>query len=288
MNRDDLLEVLQMYNDVTRRLEVSHEKLQGEVMRLRDQLEEKNRELELKKRLAALGEMAAGIAHEIRNPLGGIQLYASSLAADVADRPAAADLVRKISNGVRSLNALVSDILAFTHNTNLRKSQEELGLLVDNAIELAQPILTQHGIQVQVDGGLRRIEAQVDGKLLGRVLLNLILNSAEALAEQLDRGIKIPMIFIQGSKNGNKTTLEIADNGPGIPSAALWIPIFNPFLPPRTRAPGWVWPSCIASSKRTAEKLSPATAPKAGHVSVLHSERPRKHRSHEDTKDHEE
>src|SRR5579864_6166860 len=114
-------------------------------MRLRDQLEQKNRELELKKRLAALGEMAAGIAHEIRNPLGGIQLYASSLASDVADRPAAADLVRKISNGVRSLNALVSDILAFTHNTNLRKSQEELGALVDGAIELAQPTLTQHG-----------------------------------------------------------------------------------------------------------------------------------------------
>src|SRR4051812_5592024 len=84
-NLEDLHELLQMYNTVTQRLQVSHERLEGEVVRLREQLEEKNRELELKKRLAALGEMAAGIAHEIRNPLGGIQLYASTLLAEVAD-----------------------------------------------------------------------------------------------------------------------------------------------------------------------------------------------------------
>src|SRR3982750_4859374 len=93
---DDLHDLLQMYNRVTQRLQLSHERLEGEVIRLREQLEEKNRELELKKRLAALGEMAAGIAHEIRNPLGGIQLYASTLLAEVNDRPLAAELVRKI------------------------------------------------------------------------------------------------------------------------------------------------------------------------------------------------
>jgi len=236
LNLHDLHEVLQMYNEVTGRLELSHEKLQGEVTRLREQLEQKNRELELKKRLAALGEMAAGIAHEIRNPLGGIQLYASNLAADVADRPAAADLVRKISAGVRSLNALVSDILAFTHNTNLRKSPEELGTLVDVALELAQPELSPHGITVQVNPELRQITAVVDGKLLGRVLLNLILNSAQALAEHPPRSAA-PTIFISGRQQQDKVTLEIADNGPGIPPAAL-DSIFNPFYTTKDKGTG--------------------------------------------------
>src|SRR5437868_5097666 len=121
---DDLHDVLQMYNQVTQRLQVSHERLEGEVVRLREQLEEKNRELEQKKRLAALGEMAAGIAHEIRNPLGGIQLYANTLLTYVADRPAAADLVRKISSGVKGLNSLVSDMLAFTRDLQLVRRDE--------------------------------------------------------------------------------------------------------------------------------------------------------------------
>ena len=84
--------VLELYNEVTQKLQGSHERLEGEVVRLREQLEEKNKELELKKRWQATGEMAAGIAHEIRNPLGGILLYASSLLAEVADRPLAVEL----------------------------------------------------------------------------------------------------------------------------------------------------------------------------------------------------
>src|SRR4051812_30073003 len=123
-NLEDLHELLQMYNQVTQRLQVSHERLEGEVVRLREQLEQKNRELELKKRLAALGEMAAGIAHEIRNPLAGIQLYAGSLAAEVPARPAESELVRKISNGVKGLNSLVSDMLTFTRDLQLSRHEE--------------------------------------------------------------------------------------------------------------------------------------------------------------------
>jgi nitrogen-specific signal transduction histidine kinase len=66
------------------------QKISGGVKRLealRAELSEKNRQLERKNRLAALGEMAAGLAHEIRNPLGGVQLYANLLAGDVKDKP---------------------------------------------------------------------------------------------------------------------------------------------------------------------------------------------------------
>src|ERR1019366_1164594 len=123
-----------------------HERLEQEVVRLREQLEQKNRELELKKRLAALGEMAAGIAHEIRNPLGGIQLYASTLASEVRDRPLASDLVRKISSGVYGLNAMVCDMLTFTGQLTLQRREEELQEIVLAAVELARPTLLAHRI----------------------------------------------------------------------------------------------------------------------------------------------
>src|SRR5918993_5317796 len=81
---EELGRIILAYSEVTDRLQQSHDQLHRTVQTLRKELGEKNRLLERKNRLAALGEMAAGLAHEIRNPLGGIQLYASLLAKDVA------------------------------------------------------------------------------------------------------------------------------------------------------------------------------------------------------------
>ena len=98
---EELGRIIMAYSEVTERLQHSHDQLKDQVEHLRVELGEKNRLLERKNRLAALGEMAAGMAHEIRNPLGGIQLYASLLAKDVGDQPQASELVRKISGGVK-------------------------------------------------------------------------------------------------------------------------------------------------------------------------------------------
>jgi signal transduction histidine kinase len=259
MNLEDLQEVLQMYNQVTQRLEVSHERLQQEVVRLREQLEETNKELELKKRLAALGEMAAGIAHEIRNPLGGIQLYASTLAAEIADRPLALELVQKISRGVKGLNSLVSDMLAFTQNIALSKCVEDLGPIVEGAVELAAPALLENHVTVRVDASVARAQVCADAKLLRQVLLNLLLNAAEAIGE------KTPSASIQkpgtqaaavsgGDKVGGLITVRIEkprakgpktagmrllveDNGPGIPLDAI-DHIFNPFFTTKHKGTG--------------------------------------------------
>ena len=223
---EDLHEVLQMYNEVTQRLQVSHERLEQEVVRLREQLEQKNRELELKKRLAALGEMAAGIAHEIRNPLGGIQLYASTLAKEVSDRPAAGELVKKISNGVKGLNSLVCDMLAFTGNMTLNRQELGLEEIVEQAVELARPTLLQHGILVSADKSVGGVRVNVDGRLLQRVLLNLVLNAGDAVGEAGLRGGKI---VISCEKSDAETAIIVEDNGPGIPDEVLER-IFNPFF----------------------------------------------------------
>jgi signal transduction histidine kinase len=224
---EDLHEILQMYNDVTQKLQVSHEKLQAEVARLTVQLEEKNRELEMKKRLAALGEMAAGIAHEIRNPLGGIQLYASTLAMEVSDRPLATDLVRKISNGVKGLNSLVSDMLAFTRDLQLVKREEDLGEIVTETLELAAPSLLEADVRVRVHGSVEGRQIAADRRLLGRVLLNLVMNAAEAIGEA---GIENGRIEIRADRRAaEQVELTIEDNGPGIPPENVE-KLFDPFF----------------------------------------------------------
>jgi len=229
---DELLEVLQTYDAVMLKLQASHERLEAEVVRLREQLEQKNKELELKKRLAALGEMAAGIAHEIRNPLGGIQLYASTLAHEVSDRPLAADLVRKISNGVKGLNTLVSDMLAFTRDLNLNKYDVSVYDLVESAVEMAKPTLLQHGVEVRMGAELEGMTARMDGKLMQRVVVNLLSNSAEAIGERREtEQVKheAGRIQIAARRVGERLEMVVEDNGPGVPEA-VQEHLFEPFV----------------------------------------------------------
>src|SRR5258705_1052026 len=120
---EELGRIILAYSEVTEKLQQSHEQLTATLAALRAELSEKNQQLERKNRLAALGEMAAGMAHEIRNPLGGIQLYASMLAKDLADRPDALLIVKKISGGVRRLEALVSQALQFTREIRANVTQ---------------------------------------------------------------------------------------------------------------------------------------------------------------------
>ena len=111
---EELGRIILAYSEVTERLQQSHDQLTQTVQSPATELSEKNRQLERQNRLAALGEMAAGMAHEIRNPLGGIQLYASMLAQDLADRQRFAGAGPQDSGGVKRLEALVGQVLQFT------------------------------------------------------------------------------------------------------------------------------------------------------------------------------
>jgi two-component system sensor histidine kinase HydH len=134
--------------------------------------------------------------------------------------------VRKISNGVKGLNTLVSDMLAFTRDLSLRKQDVCLGDLVAATMELAAPSLLQHGIDAHLDDGLAAICVNVDAQLLERVLLNLILNAADAIGEKSAGKGKIA---VRATKRGERIELTIEDNGPGIPADVIEH-IFDPFF----------------------------------------------------------
>ena len=136
---DELGRIIMAYSELTERLQQSHEQLKGQVVKLRGELSEKNRMLERRNRLAALGEMAAGLAHEIRNPLGGIQLYAGMLGQDVSDRPASLLVVNKITNGVKQLEWLVSQVLQFTREMRPVVRECDLAEVLGDALDLAEP-----------------------------------------------------------------------------------------------------------------------------------------------------
>lgn len=221
---EELGRIILAYSEVTEKLQQSHERLEKTVMRLRDELSEKNRLLERKNRLAALGEMAAGMAHEIRNPLGGIQLYASMLARDVSDRPESAAVVEKIRNGVRRLEGLVSQVLQFTREIRPTAEACDLAAVIDEAVELASPQLQAKGLRCEVEIE-RPLVVQVDGRLMGQAVLNLLLNAVDATEHG---GVRITA-RAHTDQEVRQLLMVIEDDGPGI-EAEVMDRIFNPFF----------------------------------------------------------
>ena len=116
----DLAELMASFTEVTSRLEETHAVLRGEVARLTSELQQANERLRRSERLAELGEMAAGIAHEIRNPLGSISLYSEILEQDLEGDEEGAQTARKIGSSVRRLDAIVRDVLDFARDLRVR------------------------------------------------------------------------------------------------------------------------------------------------------------------------
>ena len=220
---EELGRIIMAYSEVTERLQESHERLEKTVTALREELGEKNRQLERKNRLAALGEMAAGLAHEIRNPLGGIQLYASLLSKDVADREAALTLVKKISGGVKRLESLVSQVLQFSREMKAQAVETDAAEVVDQALELAGKTFADRGVTAVVTGE-RPLVARVDPLLLGQAVLNLLLTAAEAIG-----GGGVVRVSYERAEGPRQVRLSVTDSGPGIDPAVM-DRIFNPFF----------------------------------------------------------
>ena len=223
---DELGQIILAYSEVTEKLQQSQEQLTRTVQSLKQELGEKNRQLERKNRLAALGEMAAGLAHEIRNPLGGIHLYASLLAGDVKDRPESLQVVHKISAGVRRLEALVGQVLQFSREMRANMQPGDLAEVVSQSVEYASRAFDEKAVRCVVDGPTT-LPVAFDSLLLGQTILNLLLNAAEAM----EPGGLVTLTYRlpQSREEARQFVIAVQDSGPGIP-AEMVDKIFNPFF----------------------------------------------------------
>jgi len=221
----ELAGIIQAYNEGTDRLKQSHELLRAEVCRLHGQLEEKNRELRRRERLAALGEMAAGVAHEIRNPLGAIKLYASLLERDIANQAEPLELARHITVGVCKLERIVGDILAFAGGSDPICQMNDLGDLIEAVLLQAAPRCDSVPASIEVSPALGGVLIYCDAVQVERALVNLVLNALDAVSPG-------GHVWLRGetrSADGEWFEITVEDDGPGIP-ADLQQRVFNPFF----------------------------------------------------------
>lgn len=229
--------IIDAYNHVTEQLKESHERLRDEVARLREELAKKNLQLRRRERLAALGEMAAGVAHEIRNPLGGIQLFASLLEKDLRDRPAQLRLANKIAKGVSSVETIVTDFLEFGRPRDPESRPVQIGAVIREAIDLAASRAAERRATVEA-AGTTDVEMFSDPAMIRRALLNLVLNAIDAGGDLSAEPPQAPLVRVTVRRQPPEhVVVAVTDNGPGVPPE-LMDRIFNPFFTTKDRGTG--------------------------------------------------
>jgi two-component system, NtrC family, sensor histidine kinase HydH len=202
-------------------------------------LEETNRQLRRveaearrTERLAALGQMSAGLAHEIRNPLGVIKGSAEMLSQKLTDaQPLAAELAGYISSEVDRLNALVARFLDFARPMQIEPRPHQISEILDRALESVEHQFPRANVHVQREYASALPAVMVDEQLCERVFINLIQNAFQAMDGNRPADGATLKLAIEAEKSNGRSGVSviIEDGGPGV-APELREQIFNPFF----------------------------------------------------------
>jgi len=201
----------------------------GTVGVLRDLTEqvETQRRLIQREKLASLGEMAAAVAHEIRNPLGGIKMATTLLTSPDVDRsPLSQEMARSILSGISEIDAIISNLLDFTRETRLERGDYALLRILDPVVEVAAAEGRGRGVAV----GYGRVDPDVvvsaDGQKLRQVFANVMQNALEAVDGRRPGGrVEVHLVA-----EGDRALVEVVDNGVGIAQGdrdKIFLPFFT-------------------------------------------------------------
>jgi len=238
----EMPDLLRMFNEVSTRLSETHRRLEERVADLQRELAEAKDGLRRSRALAALGEMAAGIAHEVRNPLASIALHAEVLHEDLADRPVQQEILEKISRAVHRLDAIVGDVLRFARSA---RGDARLHPVIDSIAEAlsacdAEVVRAGVTVECRVPDALPVL---ADPTLVVQALVNLVRNAVEAMSESDSqrRTLRIDACEIErlgpDGRRTRMTLIGVEDSGPGF-DPALRPRAFTPFVTTRSQGTG--------------------------------------------------
>ena len=207
-----------------------------------EQMEERAR---LRDRLAAVGEMAAVMAHEIKNPLAGIEVLAGLVRRKTPDNADVQALVADIINEAKMANAIVQEVLDFVRPVRLQVERTSVAEAVANAVTLADGQARRGGAAVHVAMPATLPQIRADRHQLTQVFANLVINAYQALegrgrvrieareARTADDGALVP----DTQHAVPSVIVEVIDNGPGIPADRVE-KIFQPFFTTKPQGSG--------------------------------------------------
>ncbi len=201
-------------------------------------------------RLAELGSMTSGLAHEIKNPLStiglNIQLLAEALAeleADAEERGRLERRVGTLQREIERLKDILTDFLDFAGEKKLSPAPTDLNAMIDELADFFHPQAERQKVRIFVTPASQHVEALVDGPLIKQAVLNLLLNALQAMGEPDKQGSKqgtreIYMRTELGEDDGHPVArLRVADTGPGMDSETV-TRIFTPYFTTKSGGTG--------------------------------------------------
>ncbi|MBX3123848.1 MAG: PAS domain-containing protein [Nitrospira sp.] len=213
----NLIGKLVLIHDVTR------------IRQLEDRLQRRNR-------LEAMGQMVGSIAHEIRNPLGSVELFASMLRKDLRDQPQLRSYAEHISMAVQSMDQLLSNLLVYTRPDCSRLGWHDTEVLIREVLTLASHAIPPDTVEVRCQVHQLVPKLWCDGPKMKQVLLNLVLNAVQAMP----KGGTLTLTACPSPPEIQEVPavhITVSDTGTGIP-AELQSRVFDPFFTTKDQGTG--------------------------------------------------
>jgi PAS domain S-box-containing protein len=185
----------------------------GTLVRLRDleSIERIGSQLQVSERLAALGRVTAGVAHEVKNPLNSMRLWLEVLKGNMPVDPEHQQAVKMLDSEIDRLDRAVKTFLSFTKPVELRLEETDLRVLLDEVLDAARPSVTKSGLHLSFDYPAEFPPVLVDRQLIHQAVLNLVLNACDFTTPGGRIGVGL-------RRSGEFAVISVADSGKGISS----------------------------------------------------------------------
>jgi len=224
-------QLVNLLAEATRQQSAKYKAVADQLTVANQQLREAEAAVRRGERLAALGQLSAGLAHELRNPLGTIKASAEMLAKVVeGENEVAREVTGFISTEVDRCNSLVSRFLDFARPLQLRRAPADLTAVLDRAIALAERDAKEQNIKIFRNYAPDVPHFPIDAELMERVFFNLLQNAVQASAPG-------GSITAKTRVAGGNAEIDIIDRGSGIEPKNLET-IFNPFFTTKSNGVG--------------------------------------------------
>lgn len=220
--------LMEQLRGIYSRLEKSHKQLKSS----HTKLEHAQKQLFQTEKMASLGQLAAGVAHELNNPLGTITLFGRILKKELSHNKRWEKDINLIVQEAERAAKIVKDLLSFSRETKIKPGLVNLNSLIEEALSLLIKKSLFHNIDVQKDLDSRIPITFADADFLKQVFLNIILNGAQAMD-----GYGALIIRSMVAQNDKEIQIQIEDSGGGIPKENL-PRLFDPFFTTKKKGTG--------------------------------------------------